>query len=107
VTHDRPSPVELVTAVREFLDTEILRVVDDRRLRFRTLVASNALGIAERELVAREKATGSEPPAIIDLEGLARRIRVGDVQDGMLEVLKRHVAAKLAVASPGYLERYG
>lgn len=101
MTHDRPSPAELAEAVREFLELEVLPAVDDRRLRFRTLVAINALGILEREL------DDPSQPAELDLEDLARRLRDGEVPDGTLELLKQHVAAKLAVASPGYLERYG
>ena len=42
---DRPSAGELAAAVREFLESEILPTLDDHRLRFRTLVAMNALGI--------------------------------------------------------------
>jgi hypothetical protein len=101
VTHDRPSPAELAEAVREFLEIEILPLVDDRRVRFRTLVAINALGILERELA------GPAEAAELDLDELARRIRGGEIPDGAFELLKKHVAAKLAVASPGYLERYG
>jgi Domain of unknown function (DUF6285) len=100
VTHDRPSPAELAEAVREFLELEVLPAVDDRRLRFRTLVAINALGILEREL------DGPAETAELDLADLARRLRGGEVPDGTFELLKQHVAAKLAVASPGYLERY-
>jgi hypothetical protein len=37
---------------------------------------------------------------------LARRIRAGDVPDDALPLLKEHVAAKLRVSNPGYLERY-
>jgi len=50
--HDRPTPQELAEAVREFLQAEILPILDDHRLKFRTLVAINGLGIAERELWA-------------------------------------------------------
>jgi len=50
--HDRPTPQELAEAVREFLQEEILPILDDHRLKFRTLVAINGLGIAERELRA-------------------------------------------------------
>ena len=45
----RPTAGELATAVREFLETEVLPATDDLRLRFRTLVAMNALSIVERE----------------------------------------------------------
>ena len=54
--HDRPTPQELAEAVREFLQAEILPLLDDHRLKFRTLVAINGLGIAERELRHREQA---------------------------------------------------
>ena len=94
--HDRPSAGELAAAVREFLEAEILPALDDHRLRFRTLVAMNALGIAERE---------SPPPAERDRE-LARRIRAGELRPGDAAAAAAEVAAKLRVASPRALERY-
>ena len=45
----RPDAAELLAAVREFLETEIVPTLSDARLKFRTLVAINALGILERE----------------------------------------------------------
>jgi hypothetical protein len=93
---DRPSAGELAGAVREFLESEILPTLDDPRLRFRTLVAMNALGIVERE---------SPPPDDPDWE-LARRIRAGDVPANAVALLKEQVAAKLRVVNPSYLERY-
>jgi len=99
---DRPNAAELVEAAREFLEREILTALEDHRLRFRTLVAMNALGIAQRELESTVQ------PALTDeeLAELARRLRGGDVPEGTLALLKEHVAAKLRVASPRYLERY-
>ena len=47
---DRPHAAELAQAVREFIETEVLPGIDDPRLRFRTLVAANGLGILEREI---------------------------------------------------------
>jgi hypothetical protein len=101
--HDRPTAVELIEAVTEFLSTEVLPTAADHRLKFRTLVALNALGIVCREL--------SEPSNTVLLDEsrvaeLARRIRAGDVPDDVLPLLKEHVAAKLRVSNPGYLERY-
>ncbi len=93
---DRPTAAELSTAVREFLEAEILPTLHDHRLRFRTLVAMNALSIVERA------APGPVPG---DWE-TARRIRAGDVRAGDLAELRAQVAAKLAIASPKYLERY-
>ena len=96
---DRPNALELAAAVRTFLEDEILPTLDDPRLRFRTLVAMNALSIVERESLEPEE----QDPAEWDL---ARRIRAGDVRDGDLELLREQVAARLRIASPAYLERY-
>jgi len=101
MAHDRPTTAELVEATREFLETEILPTLTDRRLRFRTLVAINALGIVQRELESEEEMLPRE-----ELEELARRIRSGDVPEDAPERLRAHVAAKLRVASPRYLDRY-
>ena len=98
---DRPHAPELVEAVWEFLSTEILPTVDDHRLKFRTLVAMNALGIARRELESDESDLPDD-----ELRALARRIRAGDVPPNAHTVLRAHVAAKLRVSNPAYLEKY-
>ena len=71
---DRPTALELLEAVEEFLSTEVLPTLDDQRLKFRTLVAMNALGIARRELDADEPGLGED-----EIRELAGRIRTGDV----------------------------
>src|SRR5688500_20029516 len=96
--HDRPTPQELAEAVREFLHAEILPVLDDHRQKFRTLVAINGLGIAERELAATAR------PREEDWE-LARRIRAGDVPANVVPLLKEQVAAKLRISNPAYLAK--
>jgi hypothetical protein len=98
---DRPTAPELLEAVWEFLSSEVLPTLDDHRLKFRTLVAMNALGIARRELESDESG-----PTRDELAELARRIRAGDVPAKMHGFLKAHVAAKLRVSNPHYLERY-
>ena len=98
---DRPSASELVEAVWEFLGQEVLPNVQDHRQKFRTLVAMNALGIAHRELESTEELTGEE-----ELRELARRLRAGDVPEDALPQLKEHVAAKLRISNPRYLEKY-
>jgi hypothetical protein len=100
--HDRPTALELIEAVTEFLSTEALPTATDQRLKFRTLVAMNALGIAARELQASNKLL-LKPGEVAEL---ARRIRAGDVPEHALPLLKEHVAAKLRVSNPAYLERY-
>ena len=102
MSHDRPTPAELLEAVREFLGDEILPILDDHRLKFRTLVAMNGLAIAQRQLEAAP-APGSMPTS---WPSLAERIRAGDVPDDALPRLRAHVEARLRVSNPSYLERY-
>ena len=99
--HDRPTPQELAEAVREFLQDEILPILDDHRLKFRTIVAINGLGIAERELWATTPPQRNEE----DWE-LARRIRAGDVPENVVALLKEQVAQKLRVSNPRHLAKY-
>ena len=96
----RPTPDELAEAIEEFLVGEILPALDDHRLRFRMLVALNALGILRRELDALPEKDDAEA------RELAARIRAGDVEPGTLARVKADVARRLAVDSPRYLDRY-
>lgn len=97
---ERPTPDELTEAIEEFLANEILPTLDDHRLRFRTLVALNALGIVRREL--------PRLPPYDDTEQrkLAAQIRAGDVPAGTLARVKADVAGRLRIDSPRYLDRY-
>jgi uncharacterized protein DUF6285 len=96
----RPTPDELAEAIEEFLSGEILPTLDDHRLRFRMLVALNALGILRRELAALPEEGDPE------VRELAARIRAGDVEPGVLARVKALLAARLNVDSPRYLDRY-
>jgi hypothetical protein len=97
---ERPTAQELTEAILEFLGGEILPTLTDQRLRFRMLVAMNALGIVHRELEAL--------PAEDDAEQreLVQRIRAGDVPPGTLKRVKADVEARLRIASPRFLETY-
>jgi hypothetical protein len=95
----RPTPDELAEAIEEFLAGEILPTLDDHRLRFRTLVALNAIGILRREL------TKLPPEDDVEQRELAARIRAGDVGAGTLARVKADVEERLRVDSPRYLER--
>jgi Domain of unknown function (DUF6285) len=96
---ERPTPDELAEAIEEFLAGEILPTLEDHRLRFRLLVALNALGIVRREL------TRLPPEDDAEQRKLAAQIRAGDVPDGTLARVKADVVARLHVASPRHLER--
>ena len=97
---ERPTAQELCEAILEFLGGEILPTLTDQRLRFRTLVAMNALSIVHRELAALpvEDDAGQRE--------LAAAIRAGDVPPGTLRGGKANVEARLRIASPAFLESY-
>jgi hypothetical protein len=96
----RPTADELAEAIEEFLSGEILPALDDHRLRFRLLVALNALGILRRELAALP------PEDDTEARELAAKIHAGDVAPGTLARVKALVAERLNVDSPRYLDRY-
>ena len=97
---ETPTAQELCEAILEFLGGEILPTLTDHRLRFRTLVAMNALGIVHRELAALPVDDDAEQ------RELAGQIRAGDVPPGTLARVKADVEARLQIASPRHLERY-
>jgi hypothetical protein len=109
--HDVPSAGELVAAVREFLEHEVLAGLEGRT-RFHGLVAVNVLGMVERELEqgpAQRDAHRERLAALgfDDDAGLAAAIRSGALDDRYAELkaaLLDTVRDKLAVANPGYAE---
>lgn len=106
--HDRPTAAELLEAVREFLEGDVLGCVEGR-VQFHTRVAINALAIVQRELEHPEMATRHRERLVAlgygSDEALAAAIRRGEL-DGRLEevrsVLAESVADKLVVANPSY-----
>ncbi len=126
---DRPTAIELLGAVRTFLESELIPSLEGRK-RFHTLVAANVLAIVERELAGEEASllaewTGlakllgvdTDPPSRLEAlranvremtSGLVDRIRAGDADDGdYARSVRAHVRAtvveKLRVANPRYL----
>jgi len=108
--HDVPSAAELVEAVREFLERDVMDATEGR-VHFHTRVAVNALTMVERELAlgaAQEAAHGAglERLGVADEAALATAIRSGALDDRrseVVEVLRGTVRAKLEVANPTYL----
>ena len=109
--HGRPTAEELVVAVREFLERDVMSSTEGR-VQFHTRVAVNVLAMVEREL--REGAAQLEAHAaglaalgVADERGLAEAIRRGELDDRLDDVrafVEQSVKAKLEVANPRYLE---
>ena len=108
--HDMPSAAQLVEAVREFLERDVMTSTEGR-VQFHTRVAINVLGMVERELIdgpAQEAAhaEGLARLGVADETALATAIRDGSLDDRLDEVrqfVRDTVEAKLRVANPKYL----
>jgi hypothetical protein len=112
---DRPTAIELLEAIREFLEHDVMPSVEGR-VRFHSRVAINALGILERELRLGPELDAAERARLAALLGhdadlltltaeLARRIRDGSLDDRRDEVVaavRESVRAKLQIANPDY-----
>ena len=116
MTQDRPDAAELVAAVREFLERDVMAATDGR-VQFHTRVAVNVLNIVERELKLGPELEPGERARAAALLGhdadaaalereLANGIRSGALDDRLGEV-RAHVRAtvreKLLIANPAYL----
>jgi hypothetical protein len=107
--HDAPSAAELLEAVREWLDREVIPS-SDGRLRFHARVASNVIGMVEREIElgpAQHRAHEGRLSqlGVADDRELAAGIRRRDFDDRADELralLIETVLDKLAVANPRY-----
>jgi hypothetical protein len=112
--HDRPHADELVAAVREFLENDVMEATEGR-VQFHTRVAVNALRMVERELAERDVMAEAHRVRLDALgahddEALAASIREGSFDDRWAEVsdaVYRSVVDKLRVANPGYLVEDG
>jgi Domain of unknown function (DUF6285) len=108
--HDVPSAAQLVEAVREFLEKDVMAATEGR-VRFHARVAVNVLAMVERELTlgpaqADAHRAALERLGVDDEAALAAAIRDGSL-DGrraeVLHVLRETVRAKLEVSNPRYL----
>ncbi|MCU1450248.1 MAG: hypothetical protein JWP02_2418 [Acidimicrobiales bacterium] len=109
--HDVPSAVQLLEAVREFLERDVMSATEGR-VRFHTRVAVNVLAMVERELAlgpsqAEAHRLALEGLSVADDAELAATIRDGSLDERraeVLEVLRQTVRAKLEVSNPRYLD---
>ena len=116
MTQDRPTADELVTAVREFLERDVMAATEGR-VQFHTRVAVNVLNIVARELDLGAGLADDErvrAAALLGHDGdpddlereLAAAIRSGalDATDAAVRAhVRTTVREKLLIANPGYL----
>lgn len=109
--HDAPSSAELVEAVREWLERDVLTSTDGR-LKFHTRVAVNVLAMVERELSLGDQHVADHAARLTSLgvksdAELAAAIRaelVAVEPEVLRAALLDSVIDKLRVANPKYLE---
>ncbi len=107
--HDAPTAGQLVEAVREFLEGDVMAATEGR-VRFHARVAARALAMVERELASGDTAAREHQARLASLGlrsdvELAAAIRAGDLDDRTPDVVTTVAAAvadKLAVANPTY-----
>jgi hypothetical protein len=113
--YDRPDLVELIGAVREFLEQRALPKLEGHTA-FHARVSANALAIVERQLQLGPEAEAAERSRLRELLGrdggleelnreLCAAIRAGRIgleTPGLLEHLRETTLAKLAVDQPRY-----
>jgi hypothetical protein len=109
--HDVPTAEQLVEAVREWLERDVMTTTEGR-LQFHARVAVNMLAMVERELqFGGDQATAHRARlatlGVADDAELAAKIRAGELDDRYDEVrdlVWATVRDKLAVANPRHLE---
>jgi hypothetical protein len=112
---DRPTPGELIAAVREYLQQDLAADLEGQPA-FLLRVATNGLAIVERTLSegdAMDRAEAERIRALLGHDGdlvelnrrLSREIRSGGLDDRrseVLEHLRQTAADKLRLANPRY-----
>jgi alcohol dehydrogenase class IV len=128
---DRPTSIELLEAAADFVDREIVPVIEGAR-QFQARVVANVMRIVAREIQMEDPAVRVEVKALARLLGrdaphlhslddlrkasaslgeeLSARIRAGDADSGpwraeVLSVVRQSVEDKLKIANPRYLEK--
>ena len=107
--HNRPNALELIEAVKDFLDDEVLGAVQGQ-LGFHVRVASNVLAISLRELKRTPDHKRAHTARLAQFEcaddaELVNAIRRGDLDDRYEELsaaIRAMVEDKIAVVNPRY-----
>jgi hypothetical protein len=104
-----PTKAELVEAVREFIERDVMDATEGR-VKFHARVAVNVLRMVERELALGDEQAaahrrGLEELGVADERALAEAVKDGTLDDRADEVrafVTETVRAKLDVANPDY-----
>lgn len=114
--HNHPTAVELIEAVRDFLEQRAMPALEGRNA-FHARVAVNALDIVRRELQLGPDAKASERARLLTLLGhtagevaeldreLCQQIRTGELgltSPGLVEHLWQTVLDRMAIDQPKY-----
>jgi Domain of unknown function (DUF6285) len=124
---DRPTSAELIRAVREHLEREVIPGLENAKLRYQTLVAAHVLSVVERDIAYGERAAREELRSLWELEAggpkgavetlaevesevrertlaLCRAIRTGNAasRPDVRAHVRAVTIAKLAIANPAY-----
>lgn len=108
--HDVPSAAELVEAVREYLERDVMTSTEGR-VQFHARVAVNVLNMVQRELEQGEEQARTHSQRLASLgvaseQELSEAITSGRLDDRLVEVVaavRTTVSDKLRVANPKYL----
>ena len=108
--HDVPTAMQLLEAVREWIDREVIPSTDGR-LRFHARVASNVLGMVEREMELGPAQQAAHDVRLAqlgvasdaELAAAIRRREFDARADELRSLLTEAVLDKLAVANPRYV----
>lgn len=112
---DQPSALELVTAVREFIEKHAMPELKDRTA-FHARVAANALAIVARELEHGGTSNAAEHARLVKLLGrdgtldelnrdLCARVRAGRIDPftpEFVEHMRQTTLSKVAIDQPNY-----
>ncbi len=109
--HDVPTAAQLIEAVREWLEGDVMAATTGR-LQFHARVAVNVLAMVERELALGPQQAADHEARLASLgfaddAGLAAAIRSGaldDRYDEVRAVVAASVRDKLLVANPKYVD---
>lgn len=115
---DRPTAIELIESVKDFLGDEALPSLSGH-MAFQVRVAANLLAIAQRELEEGPRMRRDEHQRLREILGkegsledleaeLIGLIREGDLdsnRDAVVQHLRRTSEDRLRIANPKYLQR--